>query len=157
MQSQVEDFLSFQNCDIEIRVKKNVVEIGYFNKYELTLSGIFILWEMLEFRLTVSINAEKRKQKISLKMEQNCIINGKCVPNSMKREDGKPWSARLHFYAWGLILLIILTNLHILNENKDFDMTVKIVRDSSSVLLYLAVYTYHFYEDTEFTPNLHLT
>lgn len=65
----------------------------------------------------------------------------------MKRENGKRWSVRLHFFTGGPVLLI-LTNLHILNENKDFDMTVKIVRDSSSVLLDLAVYTYHCYEDT---------
>lgn len=59
--------------------KKIVIEIGYFSKHVLTLSGIFILWEMLEFRLNISISAEKRKQKILLKMEQNCVINGKHV------------------------------------------------------------------------------
>lgn len=76
-------------------LKKKVIEIVYFNKHVLTLSGIFILWEMLEFRLTISISAERRKQKILLKMEQNCIINGKHVFQTV-------WKGRIeNLGLWG--------------------------------------------------------
>lgn len=42
--------------------------------------------------------------------------------------------------------------VHMLNENKDFVVMVKIFMGSTSVLPCLAVYIYYFYEDTEFIP-----
>lgn len=88
----------------------------------------------MEFQLTISVNSEQTQRKILLKIEWHCTING--IKNYEKRR----WKILLCEVALTCLMTVITyyinrsAYVHMLNENKDFVMTVKIFKGSSSAL-----------------------